>query len=158
MEVHQSDGVPDWFWDTLDGARPNLNVLAQVLEAMSRDQLVEFARLYRDAAQAVCPYWHGPTVDDIRFSEDDTEDLCNWIVSQGKRIWLEAVAASKTLEPFVRRYWAAEAGTRGAGAWNEDVSNEAYRGYQSPAYIAYGVFAARFDEDLYEILQDNDTA
>jgi hypothetical protein len=78
-----SHDPPDWFWETLEGARPQLNTLAAELEAMPRERLVDFAAAYRDAACAVCDYWDGPVVDGIEFSEDDSEDLANWVVSVG---------------------------------------------------------------------------
>jgi hypothetical protein len=67
--------IPNWFWATLDAARPNLQSLVALLEKMPRKRLVEFAYFFKEASMEICDYWEGPTVDGIEFSEDDTEDL-----------------------------------------------------------------------------------
>jgi hypothetical protein len=46
-----------------------------------------FWALLDDASEQVCDYWRGPTVDGIAFSEDDTEDLCDRVVSRGAGFW-----------------------------------------------------------------------
>jgi hypothetical protein len=134
--------VPDWFWDILDSTRPNLQRLIEWLEAATREQLIEFQRSYDEAAQEVCDFWSGPTVDGVTLSEDDTEDFCRWIVSQGRIFWEQVVKASD-LESFVRIYWAAERPN-----WDSFVINPMYRGFQSPGIIGHAVFESRFHESL----------
>ena len=151
--------IPDWFWALLDESRPSLQALALLLEGLPRERLIQFAQLYRAAAEEVCDYSRGPVVDDIQFSEDDTEDLCNWVVGQGQSMWQRALSLGADLEPIVRLYWATEAKHgRSPLAWTLEVDNTAYHGYQAPEYIAHGVFAERFGEDLNEILQGSDGA
>ena len=96
--------IPAWFWSMLDETRPSLENLALLLEDLSRERLVQFAFHYQAAAQEVCDYWQGPVVDDISFSEDDTEDLCNWVVGQGRSMWEHALSLGSDLEPIVRLY------------------------------------------------------
>jgi hypothetical protein len=147
--------IPGWFWTTLDDARPELSRLCTFLEAMAREHLVAFARAYRDAAEAVCDYWDGPE----GFSEDDTEDLCNWIVGQGQVVWRRAIEAGPgALESLVRAFEAAEANPDSPGSWKTSVPRDEYRGWQSPSGIAYPIFARRFNADLHGFLEGGDAA
>jgi hypothetical protein len=145
-------GPPESFWMLLDAARPNLIALARELEQLPREQLVEFARLYGEASAEVCDYWAGPTVDGIAFSEDDTEDLCDWVVSRGEAYWRRIIALGGELEPAVREYWREQAGPSDLRSWTSEVDHPLYRGYQSPGAIAFAVFRIRFNEDLRDIL------
>ena len=145
---------PDWFWDVLESAKPNLQRLVDWLETATREEIVAFERTYEDAAKEVCDYWSGPTVDGVGFSEDDTEDFCHWVVSQGRALWRQARTAPD-LEPFVRLYWAAEDGATDWPKWNSSVLNENYRGYQAPGSVAYAVFEARFSEPLDQYLAED---
>lgn len=141
--------IPAWFWALLDSSRPSLQKLAVKLEALSRDQLIEYARLYEGAAEVLCEYWSGPTVDGIAFSEDDTEDLCHWIVSQGPALYAQALALRGHLESLVPRYWASEQGEDPEYLrWSTEVVNPAYRGYQSPSGIPHSIFSERFGSEL----------
>jgi hypothetical protein len=146
--------IPDWFWDLLDSSRPSLQELVFRLEALPRDQLIEYASTYVRAAEELCDYWAGPVVNGIEFSEDDTEDLCRWIVSQGPGLYAQALALQGNLEPLVSRYWASERGEDPEYAmWSTDVQNAAYRGYQSPAGIPHPIFEARFGSALQNELE-----
>lgn len=82
--------------------RPSFVALARHLEQLPRDELVEFAKTYRDTSEEVCDYWAGPTVDATAFSEDDTEDFCDWVVSRGEAYWRQVMALNGALEPAVR--------------------------------------------------------
>ncbi|MBX7218538.1 MAG: DUF4240 domain-containing protein [Blastocatellia bacterium] len=118
--------VPDWFWEVLESAKPELQRLVDWLEAASREEIVEFQRTYEDAAQAICDYWDGPVVGDIVFSEDDTEDFCTWVVSQGRALWEQALVAAD-LEPLVQLYRASESESDTTWPnWNPKVLNPAY--------------------------------
>jgi len=145
--------IPAWFWETLDSARPNLQALASFLENTSRQTLIEFATFYREASQEACEYWNGPIVDDIPFSEDDTEDLCNWVVSQGKSVWERAIASRRSLEPIVRLYREND-GKASSTSWTTHVDNAEYLGYQAPEHIAFAIFRTRFADDLTDVLEE----
>jgi len=152
MPEDTSEFVPIWFWAVLEKTRPSLQRLVEWLEAATREQIIEFQRSYVDAAQEICDYWDGPIVDGIGFSEDNTEDLCEWIVSQGHVLWRKAIEAPD-LEYFVRIYWAAERKADSEWpAWDISVTNPIYRGYQSPGTVSHAVFQHRFSEDLHEYL------
>jgi hypothetical protein len=146
--------IPDWFWDLLDSSRPSLQELASRLEALPRDHLIEYASTYVGVAEELCDYWSGPVVDGIEFSEDDTEDLCCWIVSQGPGLYAQALALQGNLEPLVLRYWASERGEDSEyPMWSTEVKNPAYRGDQSPGGLAHPIFQARFGSDLQDELE-----
>ncbi len=145
---------PDWFWSMLDEARPSLSTLAASLEALPRERLVSFAQNYLNAAHAVCDTWDGPTLDGTDFSEDDTEDLNNWIVSAGREYWRAAVSMRGDLEQVIREYWANLAQ---GGTWSHDALRPEYRGFQSPASIFYVVFEFRFAADLRVVLEAGDS-
>lgn len=146
--------IPGWFWELVDSSRPSLQDLAVKLEALPRDQLIEYASTYVRAAEELCDYWSGPVVDGVEFSEDDTEDLCRWIVSQGPILYAQALALQGRLEPLVVRYWASERGEDPEyPLWSTEVKNLAYRGYQSPGGIPHPIFEARFGSALQDELE-----
>ena len=149
MEENVTPEAPSWFWELLTSSCRSLQELADRLEALSREQVIEYAVTYRKAAERLCDYWAGPVVDGVDFSEDDTEDLCHWIVSQGPDLYAQALSLHGKLEPLARRYWASEQGQDPEyPAWTTAVLNPAYRGYQSPGLIPHAVFEARFGSSL----------
>ncbi len=139
--------IPGWFWTAIEQAGGELQQLVDWLEKISRELLIEFAANAQLAAEAVCDPWAGPTIDGTTLSEDDVQDFATWVVSRGRAFW-EEVCASADLEPFVRRSWAHE------GTWSDEVSEPAYRGYQSVTQIAFAVFERRFGGDLFEALDE----
>ncbi len=146
--------IPAWFWELLDSSRPSLLALARKLEQLPRDQLIAYAAIYKKAAQTLCNYWEGPVVDGMGFSEDDTEDLCCWIVAQGRRFYTEALRLRGHLEPLVRQYGASERGESSEHPpWFLDVANPGYSGYMSPSALPHAVFETRFGSDLLDELE-----
>jgi hypothetical protein len=131
----------------LDEARPSLQALIKVLEAMPREQLIAYARHYDEAMWEVCDTWDGPEVDGITFSEDDTEDLNLWVVSKGQTVWERAVA-SDDLSELIREYWEEEHTT-----WDSSVENPRYRGHQSCRGIATVIFEHVHGGDLADELE-----
>ena len=147
------DEIPTWFWDILVETRPSLLALAKRLEALPRERLIAFASAYETAAEEVCDYWSGPVVGGVEYSEDDTEDLCKWIVAQGPDLWRTAVQLRGAIAPMGELKIASDAGRRNEHPrWSTEVENVAYEGYQAPESVAYAIFAARFGQDLHELL------
>lgn len=140
---------PDWFWALLDSTRPSLQALATRLERLPRERLIAYADTYVEAMFAVCEPWDGPLVSGVQFSEDDTEDFTEWVVSQGQVYWERACKAER-LDLFVREHIA----NRRAGPrrWNPEVGNPDYRGWQSCKGIAFAVFQAMHGADLHDFL------
>ncbi|MFE6871298.1 hypothetical protein ACFVFS_32665 [Kitasatospora sp. NPDC057692] len=147
--------VPDWFWDVLEEARPRLSALELWLESRPREVLEAFALAYEAAADALADFADGVCVEGDAWSEDDTEDLCLWVVGQGRGLWGSVVSGERSLEDAARLYLGrAPRPSDRVVRWDAEVANPEHRGYQSPGGIAHGVYRSRFAEDLQERLDD----
>ena len=145
---------PDWFWSVIEQAKPSLGRLATWLEAASEEEVVQFALAYDLAAEQLADSWDGPHVDDVPYSEDDTEDLCDWVVSQGRGLWRAAMAREIDLRELARLELASERGeTSECPGWAADVSNPAYDGSLAPRYLAHAVYRNRFGHSLRAVLE-----
>jgi hypothetical protein len=140
------EAPPDWFWNILDSTRPSLAALETWLVNAPKEQLEEFANVYELAAQSLCDYWDGPLVDNLQYSEDDTEDLCNWVVSQGRELWQRVRAGDIDIGCVASILSKGEFHLLPVPTeqWSTEVSNPKHRGYQDPALIAMGVYFTRF--------------
>ena len=98
---------------------------------------------------AVCEPWDGPLVDGVSFSEDDTEDFTDWVVSQGASAWHRACEADDLAE-LAREYQAA----RRAPTWDIAVTEPAYGGWQTCKAIAYAVYERVHGGDLLDALDE----
>jgi hypothetical protein len=147
----ESESIPDWFWSLIEVARPSLQLLIERLEALSQTEIAQWQQAYELAAEAIVPYWDGPDMGGEVgvLSEDGTEDLCKWIVSQGRGLWQQATAPNADLKSLVRLYWRANQGmVPEYPPWSKTVENPEYRGYQDPSCIAYPIYRARFGAEL----------
>ena len=143
--------VSQWFWVVLEKAKRDLGRLAAWLETASRLEIEEFAREYRCAkARVIADYTQGIEIDGVSFSEEVTEDFCDWIVAQGRRIWQAAVASRAYVSGLAREYQRAkESGSKAASrAWNGSALGQKYPGSHSPRLLAHAVYDARFGADL----------
>ncbi|MFJ9696105.1 hypothetical protein [Kitasatospora sp. NPDC101183] len=141
-------GAPDWFWDALEAARPRLTALEAWLVAQPRETLEEFARVFEDAAGELADYSEGVSVDGLVWSEDATEELCWWVVGQGRAFWRSVATGDVGLGEAAQAYLGR---TQAAVVWDETVLGPEHRGYQSPGDLVYGVYRSRFGvymEDL----------
>ena len=147
------DQPPEWFWSVIERSKPSLKRLAEWLEAAPKEAVIRFAFLYELAAEEVADFSSGPDVDGVQYSEDDTEDLCNWVVSQGSGLWRKAItreidlASLARLNEDSRRNESAEYQT-----WVVDVSDSAYDGYLAPHCLAHPIYRKRFGLSLLEEL------
>jgi len=140
------ESPPDWFWNILDSTRPSLAALEAWLVNAPKKRLEQFASAYELAAHSLRDYWDGPLVDGIQYSEDDTEDLCNWIVAQGRELWQRVRAGDIDIGRV------ASIVSKGhfhllpvpTDKWTTEVHNPKHLGYQDPALIAMGVYHSRF--------------
>lgn len=125
--------------------RPSLAGLETWLVNAPKEQLEQFAAAYEFAAQSLCGYWDGPLVDGIQYSEDDIEDLCNWIVSQGRELWQKVAGGDidigRVASIVARRDYHLLPVT--IKEWTKEVRDRKHRGYQDPALIAMGVHYTR---------------
>jgi len=142
--------LPDWFWDAIEATKPNVAALEAWLLAAPKHTVEEFGYHYETASLELAEYSSGIQIGDLSFSEDDMEDLCHWIVSQGRAYWQSVIDGERTLHE------AADPAGFAANHWNSAVSDPAHRGYQSPSGIAHGVYWSRFGEYLDEVIDDPD--
>ncbi|KDN80764.1 hypothetical protein [Kitasatospora cheerisanensis] len=138
--------IPEWFWQAMEAARPRLAALESWLGAQPRQVVEDFALAHEAAQDALADPAEGVRVDGETWSEDSTEDLCRWVVGQGREFWQAVVAGELTPEAAARRY------LDGADPWDEEVADPRHRGYQSTGFLAHGVYRSRFGEDLDERL------
>ncbi|MFB6891530.1 hypothetical protein ACFCX4_19740 [Kitasatospora sp. NPDC056327] len=149
----EADDVPGWFWEVLAATRPRLTALESWLGSRPREVLEEFALAHECAAESLADYADGVCVDGDGWSEDDTEDLCAWVVAQGHGFW-EAVRTGRLrLDEAARLYLGRTPPPPGHPApWDDEVADPRHRGYRSPAAIVHGVYRTRFAEELHERL------
>ncbi len=62
------------------------------------------------------------------------------------------MALDGALEPVVREYWASEAGALPGRVWSTEVPRDAYRGYQSPALVAFPIYEHRLGGSLDDVI------
>ncbi|MFF7589287.1 hypothetical protein ACFZCK_17545 [Kitasatospora purpeofusca] len=123
------------------------------MESQPREVLEAFALAYGSAAESLADFSDGVSVDGDVWSEDSTEDLCMWVVGQGRGLWSSVVAGDLRLEEAAPMYLGrAPLLPEGAAPWDGEVSDPEHRGYQSPGAIVHGVYRTRFAEDLHERL------
>ncbi|MER6360478.1 hypothetical protein [Kitasatospora sp. NPDC001527] len=147
--------VPEWFWDVLEATRPRLSALEAWLGSQPREVLEEFALAQLEAAEALADFAEGVIVDGDGWSEDSTEDLCLWVVGQGRAFWQRVVTGELGLDEAARAYLGRTPPLpEGTVAWDGVVADPEHRGYQSSAAIVHGVYRTRFGEDLAERLLD----
>ncbi|WP_433057892.1 DUF4240 domain-containing protein [Dactylosporangium sp. CS-033363] len=115
-------------WTVLETHARDMDSLVAWLRTAPRDEVVAFQSAYEEAAEELADYWDGPVVDGVQYSEDDTEDLCLWIVAQGRAAW---EAARVDFGAAVRRYVERDVDD----AW-------------VPGGVAYEIFFARFGSSL----------
>lgn len=148
-----------WFWNIIESNKPLLTNLEMTLEQSDQETVENYFALYTTASQEIVDYWDAP------FSEDSTEDICDWIVSQGKVFWeivvnneidllqahqlmveIDIVKSESEPKPTPKP-------TKYANMvchWNNEVKNEKYQGYQSPKALAIGVYYEKFDRNIYD--------
>ena len=147
--------IPSWFLTLLDETRPSLAALADRLEALTRQKLVAYASTYRDVAEHIIEVWNNPIVDGAELSEDDIEDICDWVVSQGDALITRAYAERADLKSIVKAYRANEKGTsKEFPKWDTVVKHVGYQGFQSPRGIAIAVYERVHHADLFDELDE----
>ena len=119
--------LPDEFWDIIRRSAGNKDTLRDIMTQLSREQIFEFAQSFTEAAtqlkddpflQYVAP----------NTSEDDMDDIANWVVSQGKEAYRQVWENPETVPKHI----------------DVDAPDNLY-------YIAESIYYKRFGEmpDLY---------
>jgi hypothetical protein len=142
--------IPDWFWNLIDSSKPDLKKLEKALEELEKEQLEDYYGLYKRASQEIRDPWDGPYINEEidHLSEDSTEDLCDWIVSQGYDHWSEMDIDDESLAAVFHSMKKVEKGKKVKGCvnWN---SNTKYP-YKTPKALALSVYEEKFGEDMYD--------
>lgn len=129
-------------WSLIAAAFPKAGAFKKHVDKLSGPDLVT---LYADciaASDEVRPKYEGPFVPELDgcLSEDDMEDLTDWILGQGYDVWLKARAADDAA--LVAQYQAMQAERDGdGGRWKGETPPIA------PAF--FGSYARRFDQKQF---------
>lgn len=73
----------DQFWTLISLAKQDTAAFVKKLEGMSQVELIGFAWKFEDLAG----FLYDEEYHQGRFSEDYLEDLCDWVVAQGKEFY-----------------------------------------------------------------------
>ncbi|MFD7916329.1 hypothetical protein ACFV30_37430 [Streptomyces sp. NPDC059752] len=145
----ETEDVPGWFWEVLDTARPSLSAL----ESQPRAVLEGYALAYLEAAKSLIDFSEGVTVDGEVWSEDSTEDLCMWVVGQGRAFWRSTVEEAWELPDAAQAYLGRPSPLMWeVTQWDAQVLRPEHTGYRCPGTLVHGVYRTRFGQDLYERL------
>ena len=151
--------IPDWFWEVIEATKPRVSELEAWLESQPKRTVEHFAFAYMIAATSLADYSEGVRVDGFVWSEDSTEDLCDWVVSQGRVFWTAVVSGDWALADVAEVYLGRPSPLSDESTqWSHEVSNPDHRGCRTPSSIAGGVYWTRFGEDLHERIDSPDYA
>ncbi len=85
------ESIPDEFWEFIAVARQDYQRFRRLVKQMNRRELIHFCWYFDDAAAQ----FKGYPYSDIHYSavlypsEDGLDDICNWIVGQGKEYYTQ---------------------------------------------------------------------
>ncbi|WP_234314198.1 MULTISPECIES: hypothetical protein [unclassified Streptomyces] len=92
-------------------------------------------------------------VDGADRSEDSTEDLCMWVVGQGRAFWRSTIDGTWELSDAAQAYLGRSSPLMcEVTRWDGSVRRPEHAGYASPGTLVHGVYRTRFGQDLYERL------
>jgi hypothetical protein len=141
-------GDADLLWQVIEQSDHDEDRLAAQLAALDRETLLALAAQALDARFAVRAPWDGPFVPSVGgcLSEDDTDDLADWVVGQGRAVWMELVEADDAgLVAAFERMYAQKRDAGFPGAWRPDAS-------ASVQGQIYQTYTDRFGDDFHEAL------
>ena len=100
--IYLEDEIPERFWKILQDAKQDPRGLDGVLENLDRTTIEKLAWNYEAAVTALKSI--PPAKEDL--SEDVLDELCNWIVAQGKDYFMEVwdspeLAIDEKLDPGI---------------------------------------------------------
>ncbi|MFI5911350.1 hypothetical protein [Dactylosporangium sp. NPDC051541] len=145
--------IPAWFWLVIDAAGHRLDVLESWLMQQPKDVVVAYGQAYVVAAADLVEgyFADGVLVDAEVWSEDSTEDLCTWIVGQGRELWARVASGDLPLSDAAQIYLGR---VPGSVPWAPDASGASI--VKSPWRIEGTVYWNRFDEELLTVLNSNE--
>jgi hypothetical protein len=147
--------VSPWFWEVIAASQCTLRLLCRQLEGMSKDEIVRYQAQYERAKEAINPYcddglWRFVSSESGP-SEDHADDFAAWVVTQGRAYYEEVRGHPENFQRYLDLFTdEVDSGFgRSRLRWDEEVDNDAYRGYQSADGIASAIYRDRFSEDLW---------
>ncbi len=142
--------IEDWFWELLDSSERSLCALCRKLEAIPKEKLFQFQRQYTEAKDYVNPRdWDDPDIPSAVRSCGVGDEFGEWVVSQGKSFYYEVRSNPAQLQKYIDMFETSESGQGLAELrWDCEVDRADYRGWQSPAMIAFPIFEARFGRSM----------
>jgi hypothetical protein len=94
------DEIPDLFWQRLAEAGNDRDVLRRIMEQMGREELLDFYRVFYDAAVELTDSPFSDYTGDL--SEDDAASIAEWVVSQGRdyfmAVWRDPESIPKKID------------------------------------------------------------
>jgi hypothetical protein len=143
------------FWTVLESAKQDLGRLAEWLESASQTEIVAFQTEFEAAKEDLADYSEGITFNGTTTSEDATQDICAWIVGQGRVVWEAAFSSKDDLSSYAQGYQLFESRRSTKGSWNDSGLGDKYRGSRSAAILAYRIYEDRFGDSLYDAVDDS---
>ena len=88
--------IPETFWQQIDLARESRERFREKVRQMDREALIDFCRAYDKAAAEL---YVEPFLDyiDPALSEDGIDELCRWVVAQGRAYYAKVLADPKAI-------------------------------------------------------------
>lgn len=86
----------DRFWELIDLAQKDRQKLRELLKTLPREEVYAFQDEFLEAAAEL---QDEPYVDHMEPSEDGIQDISEWIVSQGRDVFVRAIREPGTI-PF----------------------------------------------------------
>lgn len=80
--------ISDWFWSIIDDAACSRQALESRLHQLERDEVIRFQDEFLEAAVQLTDEPFLVHLGDY-VSEDTMQDLAEWVVSQGKRFYVD---------------------------------------------------------------------
>ena len=88
--------IPDTFWHLVDLAREQPERFQQRIGELDREALIDFCRVYDRAAGELYGESHQEYVDPD-LSEDGVNDICEWVVAQGRDHYVKVLRDPKLM-------------------------------------------------------------
>jgi hypothetical protein len=94
------DHGSDWFWELIGDADRDRERLAGILSRLKQQEIVRFHHDFKEAAAQLTDSPFTDHMEDL--SEDGTQDVAEWVVSQGKeyysQVWNDPEMIPKRIE------------------------------------------------------------
>ena len=84
--IFRLEMISDSFWEIVKNASKNREKLESILLEKDKNDICDFAKEFDEAAVALTDSRFLNCMED-QLSEDNIEDICNWIVSQGEKYY-----------------------------------------------------------------------